>query len=155
MFKNVLKPYIDEQRKKYGGKQTKALVIFDYHKSNLHREVYDYMELENWCWKIVPEHCIDHCQPMDLSVNKMFKLYLRQQWTNWYGEQLMMQLKSGKDITKVKVDTTLTFLKPIHAQWVQTAFGKLKDNKTAMKKGWAMMGLNKSKKREHVEEKKE
>ena len=53
LFNNVLKQYTDEQRKKYCGKQTKALFTFDYPKSNLPGEVYDYMELENWCWIIV------------------------------------------------------------------------------------------------------
>ena len=70
------------------------------------------------CYKLVPARCTDFCQPMDLSVNRILKSHLRKQWTTWYGQQLMLQLKRGVALKDVKVDTTLTYLKPIHAGWV-------------------------------------
>ena len=154
-FNNVLKPYVDKKRAEQGyGQETYALIIFDFHKSNLHKELYEYMEKENWCFKLVPERCTDFCQPMDLSVNGAFKRYLRQEWTNWYGQQFMMQLKSGRKVNEVNIDTTLTYLKPIHAQWVIKAFTQMKQNKKLMMRGWELMGLNKSGAKKDGEEKK-
>ena len=84
LFNNVLKPYVDRIRSTIYTPETPALIIFDYHKSNLHDELYCYMQKENWFHRLVPATCTDFCQSMDLSVNGALKRHLRQEWTNWY-----------------------------------------------------------------------
>ena len=54
----------------------------------------------------------------------------------------MMQLKNGTDIKDINVATTLSYLKPIHAQWVMNAYDKVSKNKPALLKGWELMGLS-------------
>ena len=154
-LQNVMKPFIDAQRKQHEyPSDTKALVLLDYHESNLGKDIHAYFESQNWCYKLVPASCTDFCQPMDLSVNRVFKQYLRQQWTTWHGQQLMMQLKQGIPMKEIKIDATLTYLKPIHAGCVITAWKKLKKNTAAMKKGCELMGLNKKPNRHHGAEEK-
>lgn len=79
---------------------------------------------------------------MDLSVNKKFKMHLRHEWTKYYSDKIKIGIQNNIPIKDIKVDTTLTTLKPKHAGWVVTAYNKLKKDKKCMMRGWQLMGLS-------------
>ena len=61
--------------------------------------------------------------------------------TMWYADEMTRALKAGKDIKNIKVDLTLSNLKPKHAQWISTVYEKLKANRSVMMRGWELLGL--------------
>ena len=61
---------------------------------------------------MVPANCTDRLQPLDVSVNKAAKNFLRGQFEDWYATQICDQLKAGGP-NKV-VD--LSIMKPLGAQ---------------------------------------
>ena len=64
---------------------------------------------------IVPGNCTDGLQPLDVSVNKPAKEYLRMKFQQWYSEQVSTQIENGK---AVKIDLVLSVVKPLGAQWL-------------------------------------
>ena len=64
---------------------------------------------------LIPPNCTDRLQPLDLSVNKAAKDFLRDQFREWYAKQVCMQLQEGEIKT---VDLRLSLLKPLGAGWI-------------------------------------
>ena len=54
---------------------------------------YHKSQLQNGCYTIIiPANCTDRLQPLDLSVNKAAKDFLRTQFSNWHADQICSQL---------------------------------------------------------------
>jgi len=43
----------------------------------------------------VPNNCTDRLQPLDLSVNKPAKDFVKTKFQNWYGDEIRKQLDLG------------------------------------------------------------
>ena len=46
----------------------------------------------------VSVNCTDRLQPLDVSVNKAAKRYLRWQFQEWYSNQILKQLHEGTEL---------------------------------------------------------
>ena len=66
---------------------------------------------------LVLNNCTDKLQPLDLSVNKPAKDYLRKQFHTWYAAKVKDQLESGKNSDEVCVDVKMTVIKEVGAHW--------------------------------------
>ena len=66
----------------------------------------------------VPNNWTPYFQPLDISVNKISKDFLRNEAQTWYSQQILEQTKSGKLPHQIKVGTQLSIVKPLHAKWV-------------------------------------
>ena len=64
---------------------------------------------------IVPANCTDRLQPLDVSVNKPAKEFLRRKSQQWYSEEVHRQIENGK---AGKVDLAMSIVKPLGAQWL-------------------------------------
>ena len=53
----------------------------------------------------------------------------------------MKALDKGQDIQEVKVDTTLTVMKPILAQWITGLFDRLRNDVELTKKNFKEVGI--------------
>lgn len=64
----------------------------------------------------VPANCTDRLQPLDVSVNKSCKDYLKKCFVDWYSEKVLNSLENGND--DLTVDLHLSTMKPLGAQWL-------------------------------------
>lgn len=67
-------------------------------------------------------HTTDLLQPMDLSVNKPIKDFLRQKFQDWYSDQIAKQLEQESNMEAVElqpVDFGLPIMKEL--AWCQMA----------------------------------
>ena len=66
---------------------------------------------------LVPASCTDCLQPLDISVNKSAKSFLKSEFQRWYSEEIAQQLSnSGGDIDSIdSVDLTTARMKCISA----------------------------------------
>ena len=57
------------------------------------------MFVEESCilYVVIPANCTDKLQPLDLSVNKPAKDFLRKKFQEWYGDIVCKQLESGTE----------------------------------------------------------
>lgn len=85
---NIIIPYIKRAREDFED-DTPALVIYDNFKGQITEAVYDLLEINNIHVCLLPANTTDKLQPMDLSVNKAAKSFLKQCFERWYSDQVI------------------------------------------------------------------
>ena len=106
-------------REKLNGKRNQtAMVIFDVFKGQTTAAVYNLLEENDIVYVTIPNGCTDKLQPLDVSVNKSAKSYLRDKFSTWYAEQVNLQLSGGKQASEVQVDMRLSVVKELSAKWL-------------------------------------
>ena len=88
---------------------------------------------------MVPANCTDRLQPMDISVNKPAKNFLRQQFQEWYAKKICQQLHHDEGI--VPVDLRLSIVKPLGAQWMIKLFDYFKARPDIIRNGFEGAGI--------------
>ena len=76
--------------------------------------IIDLLQQNNVDIVFVPANCTDRLQPLDVSVNKAAKNFMRDQFQRWYAEQIQQQVQ---DNLKNPVDLRLSIVKPLSAKW--------------------------------------
>ena len=70
---------------------------------------------------LVPANCTDRLQPLDLSVNKPPKEFLRRTFQEWFASQIAAPLEESDHTQQVnshQVDVRLSIMKPLGARWL-------------------------------------
>ena len=65
---------------------------------------------------VAPANCTDRLQPLDVSINKAAKEFLRGQFQEWYSEQICRQLQEGNESVPQPVDLRMSIIKPLGAK---------------------------------------
>jgi hypothetical protein len=72
------------------------------------------LKSENLVYVTIPPKCTDKLQPMDLSVNKSAKDFLKAQFQNWYAEQVVTYIDNNSDkVEAVEKMIHVLSLKPL------------------------------------------
>ena len=71
-----------------------AFVLFDNFNGQCTESLLKLLDVNNINIVIFPANWIDQLQPMDVSVNKFAKEYLRKRFQQWYAEGIMSQSTS-------------------------------------------------------------
>ena len=74
---------------------------------------------------MVPANYTDRLQPLDISVNKSIKAFLRQEFQTWYSDHFCIQLQGGETNLE-PIDLKLSSVKPLGAQWMIKAHDHVK-----------------------------
>ena len=70
----------------------------------------------------VPVNMTNLFQPLVLTVNGSAKAFLKKKFTEWYSSSISKQLEEGKSIGHIDVELKLSFLKPLHAKWINELY---------------------------------
>lgn len=95
---------------------------------------------------LLPAYTTDLLQPMDISVNKPAKSFLKEQFSIWYSEQLLKQFEDQSDVplddvTLNPVDLSLANMKNIGAKWLMEAIKYIADNPQLIVNGFIRAGI--------------
>ena len=129
-IENIILPYISNIRQTIHNDDTLGLVIVDNFKGQITSAVNTLLEENNIHVCQPPPNTTDHLQPMDLSVNKPAKNFLKQRFQQWYSEQIANQLE-GRDIESTElqpIDLSLPVLKTLGARWMVEMADYFADN---------------------------
>lgn len=120
----VIVPFVERVRDDLGkDKEQAALAIFDHFRGQLTANVTAALEKHNIHSAIVPATCTDRLQPMDLSVNRSAKCFLRRKFQEWYSDQISEQLTSQDDLEELKpVDMSTALMKCVGGPWLVQLF---------------------------------
>ena len=89
---HIIVPEIEKVREDTGAGKT-ALVVMDNFKGQVSQSVTNLLEDHNIHICLLPANTTDLLQPMDISVNKPAKDFLKRQFNQWYTDQVMKQLE--------------------------------------------------------------
>lgn len=71
----------------------------------------------------MPGNCTDRLQPLDVSVNKPAKDFLRAEFQQWYSDKICDSIdgKNKKESSRI-IDLKLSVVKPSGAQWLMDLY---------------------------------
>ena len=131
----IIFPYVRQKRKELNLQDDHpALAIFDVFKGQTTDAIYEMLEKNRILVVKIPANCTDRLQPMDLSVNKAVKDFLRQKFMEWYSTQVMEKL--SKNDSQVAINFKLSTMKPLGVKWLIELFDYLKTNNSIIKNGF-------------------
>ena len=143
LINHVLIPYVKQIREELGFRTTKEWVLVaDVFKAHWTDAVKKIISDNNGMMVPVPNNMTSYLQPLDLTVNRSCKAFLRNQAQKWYSEQVQAQIMNGIQPHKVCVDLRISVLKPLHAKWVVQFYDYMRSNKDIILKGWRRSGVS-------------
>ena len=137
----ILLPYIQKKREELKLRPDHhALVIYDMFKGQCTQKILELLELNNIDVIFIPANCTDRLQPLDVSVNKPAKAYLRSQFQEWYAKQVCEQLEDEPENKKM-IDLRLSIMKPLGARWLMNMYDYLKSKPEIIQNGFKSVGI--------------
>ena len=118
----ILKPYITRIREEMGSPDQPALLIMEKFRGQMSAEVQENLEESRILVVVIPAGTTDKLQPLDLSVNKAAKSFLRDRFHHWYADEVKKQLQEVDDPTTVKVNRSTAVMKELSAHWLTALY---------------------------------
>ena len=141
----ILFPYITQKRQQLKlDPLHPALVIFDRFRGQCTDQFLSLLNTNNVHILIVPANCTDRLQPLDISVNKAAKEFLRRQFQDWYATKICSQVhqREMQDSSTIQpVDLSLAVVKPLGARWMIKLFDYMKQNPNIIRNGFNKAGI--------------
>ena len=108
------------------------MVIFDEFSGQVTDRVLSLLKANNIFYVIVPPNCTDTLQPLDVSVNKPAKDFLRTKFNEWYAARITEQLGSGP---------LRSIVKPVSARWMIELYDYLNSRPGIIVNGFRHIGI--------------
>jgi len=115
-----------------------ALVLFDVFKGQCTPRVLKLLEDNHILYVTISNNSMDRLQPLDLSVNKPAKNFLRAKFQEWYGMQICQQMEKG--MTE-EVDLCMSIMKLITAQWMIDLHAHISSHPSIIINGFQHAGI--------------
>ena len=145
-IEHIIEPYVRSVREMFYMATTPGLIIMDNFKGQVTEKVSSLLEKCHLHVCLLPANTTDLLQPMDISVNKPVKSFLKEQFSIWYSEQLFKQFEDHndvplEDVTLDPVDLSLGNMKNIGAKWLVEAVKYIADNPQFVVNGFIRAGI--------------
>ena len=88
----------------------------------------------------IPANCTHHLQPMDLSVNKAAKEFMRSRLREWYASEVQKQLDDGAQQIS-PVDLKMSTMKSLSAGWLLSLHDYIKKHNSLVTNGFKAAGI--------------
>ena len=139
----IIVPYASRKKKELGlPDDHHALMIYDEFRGQITVDVVAKLQQHHFEIVLVPPNCTDRLQPLDVSVNKPAKDFLKSKFREWYASQILQQLEKGTEPDKLQpVDMQLSTMKPLCAQWVVAMFDYFKSHPDIILNGFKGAGI--------------
>ena len=136
----IILPYIKDKRRSLNlPSDYPGLLIFDNFKAQCTSDLLKLLDDNYINVTLVPANCTDRLQPLDLSVNKAAKEYLRGEFQTWYAKQISQQVQGYSE--KKPVDLRLTAVKSLGAKWLEGLYDNLKAKPEIIRNGFKEAGI--------------
>ena len=116
---NIIVPFVEQTRESLGEDEDKAaVVIMDNFKGQVTPAMTELLERPHIYSCLIPPNTTDRLQAMDIAVTKPAKAFMKEQFQNWYSEQVTRQM-DGEDFENVDLEPVeLSMAVIIGAKWL-------------------------------------
>ena len=140
-LKEIFTPYVQQKRQELGLPPNQAaLALFDVFKGQQTESITSILEANNIIVVPIPANCTDQLQPMDLSLNKAAKDFMRQKFREWYATEVQKQLDDGATLIS-PVDLRMSVMKPLGSRWLVSLYDYIRDHKAIVQNGFKAAGI--------------
>ena len=116
-FNKIVFPHFKNVRKAKGyPDEHTSLIIMDTFKGQDNNEVAKLCRKNNRALIIVPHNLANKSQPLDITLNKPAKSFIKDKYNMWYSEKVAKELNEDKAPVDVEVSLNLSEIKPLHAK---------------------------------------
>ena len=139
---NIIIPYVEATRELINDMKP-ALVIMDNFRGQVTPTITALLEDHDIHVCLLPPNTTDSLQPMDVSVNKPAKDFLRRKFQEWYSEQVMKQME-GMEIESCEIkpiDLSMSVLKEVGAKWLVEMAEYFQENPRIIVNGFIRSGI--------------
>lgn len=135
---NVLEPYIKKTRGDLQKPEMPCILIYDAFRGHQQAAIVARLNKLNVIHHQVPPLMTDLLQPLDLSVNKPVKDFIRNKFTEWYSQRVMEV--SNEELSEL---LKLADLRNLHAKWLYDMYNHFKEPKqqVIIRNGFAKAGI--------------
>ena len=139
----VVVPYVEKQRSELNLPEQKALLIWDVFRAQLTSPVKACLKDNKIVSRYVPKNMTDLYQPLDRTVNKWVKDFMKREFCNWFSRQLREQISNRIPLEQIDIKFQLSLMKPLHAGWMIKCCNELTTirGKDVILSGWRATGL--------------
>ena len=143
LIDEILVPYVNSQQKILQNPKQEALLIMDVFRGQITDDVTNRLKENNIHVVLVPNNMTHLFQPLDLTVNKHCKSFLKNCFSEWYSQQIANQLAVEKKMEEIEINFKLTTIKPLHAKWVVEFYSEITAEPGAkvIVNGWKASGI--------------
>ena len=111
LINEIIISYVQSQCKELGKPKQATLVDMDVFRGQIIDDVISRLRDNNIHYILELNNMTQLFQPLDLTVNKHYKSYLKRLFLEWCAEQINNQLSLGKKVGEIKIEFCLTTLK--------------------------------------------
>ena len=119
----------------------KSICIFDVFAAHRTEDFLAKLKSHDLIPIFVPASCTSELQPLDLSVNMVFKTLMKKKFSNWYSEKIFEGLTQNKGGPVPKVSLNMSIIKSVHATWLIEVLNELGSRKELIRKGFREAGI--------------
>ena len=143
---HIIEPYVRSVREMFYTATTPGLIITYNFKGQVTEKVSSLLEKCHLHVCLLPANTTNLLQPMDISMNKPAKSFLKEQFSIWYSEHLFKQFEDQsdvplEDVTLDPVDLSLGNMKNIGAKWLVEAVKYIASNPQFIVNGFVRAGI--------------
>ena len=92
---NIIVPFVTQKRQELKLRfNHPAIAIFDNFRGQTTADILSHLKSHNIVPLQLPANCTDKLQPLDISVNKPMKDYLKNRFQQWYAQEVKKQLET-------------------------------------------------------------
>ena len=135
----IIVPFVNRKRKNLDlNNDHPALAIFDHFKGQFTDGVRKALQEHNIHSVLIPAGYTGELQPMDISVNKVVKSFLRSKFSQWYSDELTKLFMEDDDDP---VELSTPRMKCVSGQWLVQLYEYLGDNPQIIVHGFRHAGI--------------
>ena len=138
---DIIVPYVKGCREEIGDHSQSALVIMDNFKGQVTNSISALLEAHNIHVCLLPANTTDLLQPMDITVNKPAKDFLKQKFEQWYSDEVVKQLNAISDIESAELQPVNLCMAAVSAQWMVEMAEYIADNPQFIVNGFRKAGI--------------